>query len=167
MDPPQAISQFCYLFPLHWSLLTSLGLALPVPPQATCKVQTHGKSHHFWKTPVVSHLLVLATSPLFVWLVILHSPAQNVNRPVQNSASNSKTGESRSLSARSKGGELDLISESCGVFWVLFCFVLAAPCSWRDLSSPTRDWTWATAVKAPSPNQWTTREFPVSCCFFF
>ena len=29
-----------------------------------------------------------------------------------------------------------------------------------DLSSPTRDWTRDLAVKAPSPNHWTTREFP-------
>ena len=30
----------------------------------------------------------------------------------------------------------------------------------QDLSSLTRDRTWAMAVKAPSPNHWTTREFP-------
>ena len=28
-----------------------------------------------------------------------------------------------------------------------------------DLSFPTRDWTWAPAVKAPSRNHWTNREF--------
>ena len=28
------------------------------------------------------------------------------------------------------------------------------------LNSPTKDWTWASEVKAPSPNSWTTREFP-------
>ena len=33
------------------------------------------------------------------------------------------------------------------------------PHSLQDLSSPTKDWTWATAVKAPSLNHWTTREF--------
>ena len=31
-------------------------------------------------------------------------------------------------------------------------------CSLQDLSSPTGDRTWATAVKAPSPNHWNTRE---------
>ena len=28
------------------------------------------------------------------------------------------------------------------------------------LNSPTKDWTWASAVEAPSSNHWTTREFP-------
>ena len=36
------------------------------------------------------------------------------------------------------------------------------PSGLRDLSSPTRDQTQAPAVKALSPNHWTTREFPVS-----
>ena len=44
-------------------------------------------------------------------------------------------------------------------FKILFIF-WAAPHSLWDLSSPTRDWTWATAVKAPSPNHWTAGEFP-------
>ena len=35
---------------------------------------------------------------------------------------------------------------------------LAMTCGSWDLSSPTRDWTWAPAVKAPNPNHWTTRE---------
>ena len=30
-----------------------------------------------------------------------------------------------------------------------------------DLSSPTRDWTWALAVKAPSANPWSARAFPI------
>ena len=38
---------------------------------------------------------------------------------------------------------------------------LAAPRSW-DLSSQTRDWTWALAVKALSPNHWTARQVPQS-----
>ena len=29
-----------------------------------------------------------------------------------------------------------------------------------DLSSLTRDWTWAPAVRAPSPNHWTAKKFP-------
>ena len=45
-------------------------------------------------------------------------------------------------------------------------FFLAALRGLRDLSSPTRDWTWAPAVKAPSPNHWTARDFP-PCLFFF
>ena len=36
---------------------------------------------------------------------------------------------------------------------------MAAPRSLWDLSSSTRDQTWATAVKTPSPNHWTAREF--------
>ena len=40
------------------------------------------------------------------------------------------------------------------------------PCGLLDLSSPTRDWTRATAVKAPSPNHWITRELPLMDIFF-
>ena len=36
----------------------------------------------------------------------------------------------------------------------------------RDLSSPTRDRTWAPAVDAPSPNHWTAKEFPFFIFFF-
>ena len=51
-------------------------------------------------------------------------------------------------------------------FWVFVClFVLAEPCGLWDLS-PTRDWTWARTVKVPSPNYWTTREFPGFGVFF-
>ena len=32
----------------------------------------------------------------------------------------------------------------------------------HDLSSLTRDWTWVTAVKAPSPNHWTSRDLLLS-----
>ena len=48
------------------------------------------------------------------------------------------------------------------VLFVCFCFLLFLA-TWHglwDLSSLTRDWTWATAVKAPSPNHWTARELP-------
>ena len=38
-------------------------------------------------------------------------------------------------------------------------FSFAAPCSMQDLSSSTRDLTRALAVKALSPNPWTTREY--------
>ena len=52
-----------------------------------------------------------------------------------------------------------------GPLCVFFFFFLAALCSLRDLSSPTRDWTWALEVKAPIPNHWTLREFPVCILF--
>ena len=42
--------------------------------------------------------------------------------------------------------------------WYIFFCSLAAQL--RDLSSLTRDWTQAPAVKALSPYHWTTREFP-------
>ena len=40
---------------------------------------------------------------------------------------------------------------------------MALPCILWDLTSPTRDRTSAPTVKAPSPNHWTAREFPVDC----
>ena len=39
------------------------------------------------------------------------------------------------------------------------------PCGLQDLSSLTRHWTQATAVKAPSPNHWTTRELSTPMVF--
>ena len=44
-------------------------------------------------------------------------------------------------------------------------YILVTLCGLQDLSSLTRDQTQAPAVKAPSPNHWTTREFPgaLSC----
>ena len=45
------------------------------------------------------------------------------------------------------------------VMWICVCFSGFAV---RLVgSSPTRDQTWVTAVKAVSPNNWTTREFPM------
>ena len=46
-------------------------------------------------------------------------------------------------------------------FGVCF-FFLAAPCSLRDLSSPTRIEPGPVAVKVPSPNHWTAREVPLN-----
>ena len=46
----------------------------------------------------------------------------------------------------------------CHILYVILLF-LAMPCGLRDLSFLTRDQSQATAVKAPSPNHWTTREF--------
>ena len=40
-----------------------------------------------------------------------------------------------------------------------FCF-LAVTHSLQDLSSLTRGWTQTTAIKVPSPNYWTSKEFP-------
>ena len=40
------------------------------------------------------------------------------------------------------------------------CVAHAALRGSEYLSSPARDGTWALAVKALSPSQWTTREFP-------
>ena len=42
----------------------------------------------------------------------------------------------------------------------LIYLFMAMLCGLQDLSSLTRDWTWALAVKTISPNHWTTREFP-------
>ena len=39
-------------------------------------------------------------------------------------------------------------------------FFLAMPLGMQDLSYLTRDQTQALAVKVPSPNHWTAREFP-------
>ena len=36
----------------------------------------------------------------------------------------------------------------------------------RDLSSPTRGWTQAMAVKAPSPNHWNAKGFPSLFLFY-
>ena len=57
---------------------------------------------------------------------------------------------------------LPLSPKSGGLPWIhsLF-FSLAVTHGLRDLSSLTRDQTPATTVKAPGPNQWTAREFPI------
>ena len=39
-------------------------------------------------------------------------------------------------------------------------FFLAMPRSLQNLSFPTKDQTWAPAVRALTPNHWTAREFP-------
>ena len=47
---------------------------------------------------------------------------------------------------------------------------MATPWSLQDLSSLTRDWTRSLAVIAPTPNHWTSREFPkliLECIMFF
>ena len=45
-----------------------------------------------------------------------------------------------------------------------FLFV-AATCDVWDLSSPTRDQTWAVAVEVWNPNHWTARECPTGGLF--
>ena len=44
-------------------------------------------------------------------------------------------------------------------FDFFFFFLMARPRDLRDLSSPIRDWTQASEVKALSPNYWPAREF--------
>ena len=58
----------------------------------------------------------------------------------------------------STGCKFQIVVVSISVFY--FILFLAALHGLQDLSSPTRDWTWALAVKVPSPNHWTAREFP-------
>ena len=43
---------------------------------------------------------------------------------------------------------------------LLFSFFLAPLHSLWDLSSLTREWTWAPAMRTSSPNHWIAREFP-------
>ena len=52
------------------------------------------------------------------------------------------------------------VRHNWATFTSLHFVFLAMPCGSRDLSSPRRDWIRATAVKAPSLNHLTTREFP-------
>ena len=51
------------------------------------------------------------------------------------------------------------VSPVMAFFYFLF---LATLCGLRDLSSLTRDWNWPSAVKAWSPNHWTSRDSPVT-----
>ena len=46
------------------------------------------------------------------------------------------------------------------IFICLSIYLSTAPLNLWDLSSPTRDWTLALAMKPWSTNHWTTREFP-------
>ena len=62
-------------------------------------------------------------------------------------------------------GRVLLATSSYSLFF--FFFPGRTSCGLRDLSSPTRDWTRGPAVKAPSPNHWTTREFPASLYLVF
>ena len=52
---------------------------------------------------------------------------------------------------------------SCKTYFAFLLIDLCClgPCrmTCRDLSSLTRDWTWASVVKTWCPNHWTTREF--------
>ena len=47
----------------------------------------------------------------------------------------------------------------CIILLLLELFFSTTLHSLQDLSSLTRNWTWARAMKAPSPNHWSTREF--------
>ena len=46
------------------------------------------------------------------------------------------------------------------IFFPFLSFLAMLRDLW-DLSFPTRDQTWALAVKAQSPNHWTARELPM------
>ena len=50
---------------------------------------------------------------------------------------------------------------------LFFFFFLATPYRLQNLSSPTRDQTWAPEVKASSPNHWTTGNSHQACCYYF
>ena len=50
---------------------------------------------------------------------------------------------------------------SMNMFCLFVCVFFASSWGFQDASSPTRDWTRASEVKAPSPNHWTAREFPL------
>ena len=61
------------------------------------------------------------------------------------------------------GGLQSTGSQRVGHYWATNTFTFFfMPLGLWDLSSPTRDWTRASAVKALSPNRWTTREFPTA-----
>ena len=60
-----------------------------------------------------------------------------------------------------------LIEADYFFFSVLFLCLCFWPHGLRDLSSPARDRPGPSAVKVPSPNHWTTREFPEAVFFFF
>ena len=47
------------------------------------------------------------------------------------------------------------------IYLFIIFFFLAMPHCLLNLSSLTRDWTWAPAVKAQNPDHWTASEFPV------
>ena len=55
---------------------------------------------------------------------------------------------------------LRLLLAGAGVLFGVFFVCSAKLHGFQDLSSSTRDHTQASAVKAQSPNHWTTREFP-------
>lgn len=63
-------------------------------------------------------------------------------------------------SVGNRGSDQDTLSVK--YLWAnqVHVFFLAAPLSLWDLSCPTRGWTWAPAVKAPSLSHWTIRELP-------
>ena len=75
-----------------------------------------------------------------------------------------------------KMAEPDFLDSSMTLHWWTFrqkniyrirflCLFGLTTCGLWDLSSPTRDWTWALVGKPLSPNCWTAREFPTSGIF--
>ena len=49
------------------------------------------------------------------------------------------------------------------IFFLFIYLFLAVPCSFQDLSSLTKDRTWALALKVPSPNHWPPGNSQKSC----
>ena len=79
------------------------------------------------------------------------SPGGGNGNPLQYSCLESPHGQ-RSLAGYSPWG----LKESDTTEWLR-----TSTCSLRDLSSLTRDWTPAVAVKVPNPNHETTRRSPI------
>ena len=52
-----------------------------------------------------------------------------------------------------------MILDDCLWETIFIFYFLAMSCSLWGLSSPSKDRTWTTVVKAPNPNLWTAREF--------
>ena len=63
---------------------------------------------------------------------------------------------------RQQFSDFDLRITQVYFLLLLFGGFLAMQHGLRDLASPTRDWTWAMAVKAQNPNHYATRELPGS-----
>jgi len=63
--------------------------------------------------------------------------------------------------------ELEKIISFVYYLFKRFFFFLAMSFGSQDLSSLTRDGTWAHKSESPSPNHWITREFPKRCYYNF
>ena len=123
----------------------------------------------------------LATSRLFqcsclenprdggAWWAAVYGVAQGQTRLKRLSSSSSRlytasaqvTCTKTAMSWDVGSGDVTVINsklkQKASIFvWFVF---QATTCGLQDLNSPTKDWTWAPAMKAPSPYHWTIREF--------